>query len=136
MTLMAWITFSTSVSPPKIDVESIRESRCMANAIFYEARGEGMSGRKAVFDVVMNRSNKNKRSICSVMSEKNAFSWYSKQPLKPISNEMRKLLTETANARTILSSNYYNFYSGKRPSWASSMLCRRIGNQHFCKEKK
>ena len=52
-------------------VVSDPQVKCLAEAIYYEARGEGIAGQKAIAEVVFNRirSGMFPRSICGVVTE-------------------------------------------------------------------
>jgi spore germination cell wall hydrolase CwlJ-like protein len=49
----------------------LREHRCLAEVMYYEARGEGRSGQKAIAEVVFHRMNHGNygHSICAVVYE-------------------------------------------------------------------
>lgn len=53
------------------------EGRCLANAVYFEARGESLEGQLAVADVVLNRaaSDKYPSSWCDVVKQKAQFSF-------------------------------------------------------------
>ncbi len=55
---------------------------CLAKAIYYEARGEGHKGMLAVAHVVINRTKSPKYpdDVCSVVYQKNQFSWTNNPP--------------------------------------------------------
>lgn len=127
---------SQRIIPPNISaaqIEALREQRCLANVIWHESRGESTKGQKAVADVVANRAAKSGKSVCQIVAEPRQFAWYSKKPLLPLDSDMRKLLTDTANESTITTSDH--FYSGKKPVWARSMSCRKLGKHNFCERK-
>lgn len=119
-----------------MQIEALREQRCLSNALYWESRGESIKGQKAVADVVTNRTVKSGKSVCEVVAEPRQFAWYSKKPLLPLDSNMRKLLTDTASVRTILSLEHYYFYSGKKPAWSRKMICKKIERHNFCKENK
>lgn len=52
---------------------------CLSLVIFFEARGEPIEGQKAVAQVVINRSIKNKTTICEEVYKHNQFSWTKKK---------------------------------------------------------
>ena len=54
-----------------------REQECLANAVYFEARGEPIDGQLAVADVVLNRaaSGKYPRTICKVVTQPWQFSF-------------------------------------------------------------
>lgn len=122
------------IATPQINVEDLREKRCLANVIWHESRGESTKGQKAVADVVTNRAAKRGKSICSVVAEPRQFAWFRKDiPLLPLDEERRKLLTNAASESTITTSDH--FYSGKKPSWSRKMICRKLERHTFCREK-
>lgn len=49
----------------------LKEHRCLADALYYEARGEGEKGQKAIAEVIFTRLQKGKygHSICAVVYE-------------------------------------------------------------------
>ena len=122
------------VVTPQINVEALREQRCLASVIHYEAIGESIKGQKAVADVVLNRAVKSGKSVCETIAEPRQFAWYSKNPLLPLDSDMRKLLTNVASERTITTSEYY-FFSGNKPVWSRQMICRKLERHTFCREK-
>ena len=60
-----------------------REQRCLEEIMWYEARGEGLQGMKAVANVVLNRVNSEiyPKSICDVVDQPRQFSY--RNHLKP-----------------------------------------------------
>lgn len=124
------------ITHPKVDVEALREYTCLGNALYWESRGEGLRGKAAVRDIVRNRAKNSGESFCNVLKKRAQFTWYSKgQPMRPLDNGMRKLLTEVAAVDTMLSSEYLWFYSASAPRWTKKMRCKRIGKHSFCREK-
>lgn len=61
-----------SINIPKINKTSSSELKCLAQTIYYEARGEGYKGSVAVGNVVINRvkSRHFPNTICKVMHQK------------------------------------------------------------------
>lgn len=121
------------IATPQINAEALREQRCLASAIHYEARGESIKGQKAVADVVTNRAVKSGKSVCETIAEPRQFTFYGKMPLLPLDSNTRKLLTNVASESTITTSDH--FYSGKKPSWSRKMICRKLERHTFCREK-
>lgn len=60
-----------------------QEIRCLAENIYFEARGEPIKGQKAVAFVTLNRLNTEgfPNTICDVVWEANQFSWTKKDDL-------------------------------------------------------
>ena len=122
-------------------LEQYRNDKCAANILFHEARGESLLGQRAVYDVVMNRAAKGNRSVCEVMSERNAFSWNIQnskhtKALRPMTQELHNLLQSVKNSDNVLSEKYLYFF-GKhiKPKWSRKMSCSIVDSHLFCKEK-
>lgn len=63
----------------------LSQSVCLAQAMFYEARGEGLKGQVAVANVVINRATFPgyfPNSLCGVISERGQFQWYHNSRLR------------------------------------------------------
>lgn len=60
------------------------EIRALGRAIYYEARGESLAGKKAVANVIMNRSGHEKfpDNVSDVLSQKGQFPWYRNHALR------------------------------------------------------
>lgn len=54
-----------------------KELQCLAANVYFEARGEPFKGKVAVALVTLNRQDSGKypKSICSIVYQKNQFSW-------------------------------------------------------------
>ena len=88
------------------------EVECMTEAVYFEARGESPEGRKAVMEVILNRTNnptKFPNTVCKVIKQKNQFSYllnpdltiHEKQIYEQIKGEVHQHLL-----RVRLSDNY------------------------------
>lgn len=113
------------------------DSLCVANAIYYEARGEPLVGQRAVYDVIRHRADELGLSYCGVVTAKKQFSWYGKVPLLPYTGKVKELYEKVKSQPRILTNEKFkNFYSGVRmPYWAKKMKCKVIGQHKFCAEK-
>lgn len=63
----------------------LSQSVCLAQAMYYEARGEGLNGQVAVANVVINRATFPgyfPNSLCGVISERGQFQWYHNSRLR------------------------------------------------------
>lgn len=69
---------SLAKTPPVRGIS--QEVLCLANNIYYEARGESFKGKLAVAVVTLNRTKSPEypSSICGVVYQKGQFSWTSK----------------------------------------------------------
>ena len=59
---------------------------CLAQTVYYEARGESRAGQEAVAHVVVNRSAAWKRPICAIVYQPSQFSWTSQSMRSPFGN--------------------------------------------------
>ena len=66
-----------------------RSLDCLARNVYYEARGESLTGQYAVAEVTMNRKAHPRypSTVCEVVYQKDAFSWTSLGPLDPPAGE-------------------------------------------------
>ena len=145
----AWLN-----APLPASARSAPEVKCLANAIYFEARGESEKGQIAVAQVVLNRlknpaypsticgvvyQNKNKRNRCQFsfacdgipdrINDKDA--WKTSEALaRRVLNDKRTLYMSSIGAAT----HYHATYV--RPGWARSMKkMDKIGRHVFYKTK-
>ncbi len=145
----AWLN-----NPIPVNARAASEVKCLATAIYFEARGEAEKGQIAVAQVVLNRlknpaypkticdvvyQNKNKRNRCQFsfacdgitdrIADKN--SWSSSQVLaRRVLNDERNLFLADVGAST----HYHATYV--KPRWAKSMKkMQKIGRHVFYKTK-
>ena len=138
--LLASILLSIALCPTLLSkavrTDGWAESQCLATALHYEARGEALAGRRAVYDVILHRMGDRGLSACGVIYQRGQFSWSKGKPVMAFDAERRELLRGVVGHRKILTSEkYLYFYSGEKPKWSYDMKCRRIGKQYFCRIK-
>jgi len=113
-----------------------RHEKCLASAVYYEARGEPLGAQRAVIDVIVNRAVESGQTYCQVVAEKHQFSWYRRNGIKKFDSAQKKLLHSALSHRLVLKyKNFKFFYSGRKPYWAVNMACKPIGKLTFCKER-
>lgn len=113
------------------------DDRCLASVIYYEARGEPLEGKRAVYDIVLHRMIDTGKSACAIIKARAQFSWYPRKPILPMTYEMQEMLTEVKTSDKVLINEKYKFFhSGQKPTWAKKMFCRKIHNHSFCAERK
>jgi N-acetylmuramoyl-L-alanine amidase len=63
----------------------VTDLACLAENVYYEARGEPLVGQYAIAEVTMNRvaSREFANSVCEVVHSRGAFSWTLESGLKP-----------------------------------------------------
>jgi len=118
------------------------ERYCLTQALYYEARGEGVQGQLAVADVILQRqkSKYHPDTICDVVYEPYQFSFVSDgSTLREIDVEAWNKADDLAGrilrreVKTSLTGRAL-FYHAKsiRPDWADSMVkTAEIGNHVF-----
>lgn len=123
-------------------IEEHVERYCLAQALYYEARGEGVRGQLAVADVILQRqrSKYHPDTICDVVYEPYQFSFVSD------GSTLREIDVEAWNKADDLAGRILRhevptaltgralFYHAKsiRPDWADTMVkTAEIGNHVF-----
>ena len=126
------------------------ELKCLAEAIYFESRGENLTGQAAVGEVIINRmlSQKFPDSICGVVSEGasrlNAcqFSYNCDGKLEVINEKvvyerilkLSKILLEPS-ARVLTGGATFYHSKGVNPNWALSFeVTKEIGQHVFYKQ--
>lgn len=120
-------------SPVRADVDG--DVRCVAQAVYHEARGESLQGQRAVADVVMNRARSGRwgAGACAVVNAPSQFSgrWSWRAPQIGVAAWDRAIAIarDAVSGAVSVSSRLMNFrasYMGSRGARAM-----RIGNHVF-----
>lgn len=131
---MLKLIFTTVLSILCLPAQAVANKQCMATAIFYEANMEPLEGKRAVYDVIQNRANAYKKSICQVVKAVGQFSWYPEKAMKPFDTRMQQMLLEVREAPILIDERYMWFFRRElNPRWARKMKCVIIGNHKFCR---
>ena len=139
---------TASAGPDSISTGLLAEHRCLAEVLYYEARGEGRQGQQAIAEVVFHRMNTGNygHSICAVVYEgagrtgcqftftcngdlarsKEAAAWRESEALAA------KILTSAVPLRNA-TAGATNFHAVTvEPDWAETMnKTTQIGNHIF-----
>lgn len=116
-----------------------RSVDCLARNIYYEARGEPLSGQYAVAEVTMNRKSAlgYPKTVCEVVYQKSAFSWTAERVARPRGTEWRRALKIADDvyyqrrAATLPGVTHYHATS-VRPEWSKERRrVARIGRHVF-----
>lgn len=121
-----------------------REVRCMAANIYHEARGESITGQKAVASVTMNRLKSGyANSVCGVVHQKSQFSWTRS---KSIPAKLPQKIVDIAHQYVVqynpksmdVTSGATSFHTvSTRPAWTKRLKrTARIGNHIFYRQSK
>ncbi|MFN3274307.1 MAG: cell wall hydrolase [Paracoccus sp. (in: a-proteobacteria)] len=118
---------------------------CMAEALYHEARGEGVQGQQAVAEVILNRVDSRvfPGSVCGVINQPSQFS-YTIGGAKPIRNKSAYLrardIAQSALAgapRTLTGGATYFHTPAVRPAWSSRFQrTTRIGRHIFYRDNR
>jgi len=130
----------------EVKLQFIRQVNCMAQNIYYEARGETYQGKLAVTQVVLNRvrSGLFPDSVCGVVYQRNnngcQFSWVCQKHNKPIDHYewqesveiARRALTEqVVYAKLAKTDALYYHANYVSPDWANSMKVVAVIGKHI-----
>lgn len=119
---------------------SDEELECLAEAVYFESRGEPLEGQLAVAEVVLNRSTSGRfpSSICGVVKEKNQFSFVRGGviPTAPRNADWRRAvaiariamedIADSAGSRALFFHARY-----VRPGWRGVTRVASVGNHIF-----
>jgi len=119
------------------------EQECLANAVYFEARGESLQGQLAVAEVVMNRaaSGRYPSSLCGVVIQRSQFSFVRRGRI-PAANRgseawrravaVARIATEGAAPRLLPTSCLWYHANYVSPSWGRRLArSARIGVHIF-----
>jgi N-acetylmuramoyl-L-alanine amidase len=151
--------YGTRVEPARIQAMQLAETlarrraddlRCLAENIYFEARGEPLQGQYAVAEVTLNRTRSRNfpRTICAVVHEARwdptrrrlvaDFSWTELGALSPADGPAWKQAMAVANAvyddlhAPLVPGALFYHATGVRPEWArSKRAVATIGNHIF-----
>jgi spore germination cell wall hydrolase CwlJ-like protein len=117
------------------------EVRCMTEALYYEARGEGQNGQEAVAEVILQRvrSRAHPDSICGVVHEPGQFSYVTdgstKRPRDQESWQAAKNLAARIVRGELVTSLTRRalFYHAVdvQPAWAAEMVRTAVIGNHI-----
>lgn len=132
---LALLSLPSKLDAPPSMPDQTAEHECLVAAIYHEARGEKQAAKRAVVEVIANRSFKSGKSVCEVVAAKRQFSWYARKGVAKMDRALERMLEETfQHPKVLMNEKYMWFYSGKQPVWAKDMKCRMIGRLNFCRK--
>ncbi len=119
------------------DTGDDQELRCLANAVYFEARGEPLEGQLAVAQAIINRSTSGRYAdtICGVIAERGQFS-FDRRRAPVAGNDWR---TAQAIARIAaddlwreVAPRAVSFHAARlSPGWRDKIRIAQIGNHVF-----
>ncbi len=122
------------------DPVDTRDLTCLTEALYFEARGEGTAGQKAVAEVILNRVDHPRfpKSVCGVVNQSGQFSYHGRVAKR--FNEKAAYLRAKSVAMAALSGAPRDLTGGAtyfhtpavRPSWSRKFTrTARIGSHIF-----
>lgn len=139
-----WIIWTSAAQAARVESRA-KDMKCLALNVYYEARGEPISGQIAVAQVTMNRvAHKNwPNNVCDVVYQKKQFSWTisskNKSPKnKKLYKEIYEIAEEVYYLRTADEVDGAVFFHADfvKPSWSKKMIkVGKIGGHIFYKLK-
>ncbi len=132
-------TLAAAVAAQAMPETIAEDLRCMAGAIYFESKGEPLSGQLAVAEVILNRTKSGRfpRSVCSVVTQRGQFSFVrgGRIPTIALNKQYR---TAIAVARVALADAWDSpatgamYFHARRvsPSW-NRVQVAAIGNHLF-----
>jgi N-acetylmuramoyl-L-alanine amidase len=134
-----YASLADAVAAHAVAADLDEETRCMAGAIYFESRGEPLSGQLAVADVILNRirSGRFAKSICSVVTQPSQFSFVRGGRVPDVA-DCAYYRTAIAVARVAMAGAWESpaadalFFHARRvsPGWHRIQIAA-IGNQVF-----
>jgi len=134
-----YASLSEAVAAQDDDEALDRDLTCLAGAVYFESKGEPLSGQLAVADVIINRTKSGRfpTSICSVVTQRGQFSFVRGGHIPTIANS-RAYRTAVAVARVAIEDAWDNpagdamYFHARRvsPGWRMQKVAS-IGNHIF-----
>jgi spore germination cell wall hydrolase CwlJ-like protein len=109
------------------------ELKCLADNIYYEARGESKVGMLLVAKTTINRSEDPDfpNDICKVVYQKDQFSWTSTKQNKPDSIGYSKAKEIAIESTTFKTPALYFHNQTVKPQWAKTKVVVAIEGNHI-----
>jgi N-acetylmuramoyl-L-alanine amidase len=114
--------------------------RCLAEAVYYESKGEPLSGQLAVAEVILNRTQSGRfpKTVCSVVKQTGQFSFVRGGALPDAPLGTSAFRTAVAIAQVALNDDWdseakdalYFHARGRTPGWRMTRVAS-IGNHIF-----
>ena len=136
---VAYGTLDAAVAAQSVPDDMGDELQCMAGAIYFEAKGEPLSGQLAVAEVILNRTKSGNfpKSVCSVVTQRGQFSFVRGGHLPSVPSN-RQYRTAIAVARVALADSWDSpasdamYFHARQvtPGWHRQQVAS-IGNHIF-----
>jgi hypothetical protein len=137
--VVAYPTLAAAVAAQSTHDGDDEAIQCLAGAIFYEAKGEPLSGQLAVADVIINRSKSGRfpSDLCDVVTQRGQFGFVRGGRIPDINEDSRYYRTAVAVAKVALAEAWDGqaeralyFNRGRAPASGLTKVAA-IGNHVF-----
>jgi N-acetylmuramoyl-L-alanine amidase len=137
--VVAYPTLAAAVAAQSTHDGDDEAIQCLAGAIFYEAKGEPLSGQLAVADVIINRSKSGRfpSDLCAVVTQRGQFGFVRGGRIPDINEDSRYYRTAVAVAKVALAEAWDGqaeralyFNRGRAPASGLTKVAS-IGNHVF-----
>jgi len=135
-----YASLDAAVEAQDMPASASSELSCLAGAIYFESKGEPLSGQLAVADVIINRTKSDKfpSSICGVVTQPGQFSFVHDGALPHIDTDRPAYRTAMAVAQVAMAKDWQNpaptalYFHAKsvRPGWGFTQVAS-IGHHVF-----
>lgn len=132
---------SIALLQPQAELLDKRQTLCLAEAIYHEARGEPYIGQVLVAETILNRAKRsNNGNICKTMATKGQFPWWKHHRSMPIKEEVAfkraaELAVHTQLGTKVATPFPVYYFFGKTEwryfKWANTRHTVRIGSHIF-----
>lgn len=137
---VAYPTLAAAVAAQQTKGEIDEDLRCLAGAIYYESKGEPLTGQLAVAEVILNRADTGRfgQSICAVITQPGQFSFVRGGRVPSIDQSRPAWRTALAVAKVALNDEWDGsvgdalYFHARRasPGWGKVKVAS-IGNHIF-----
>lgn len=128
-------------SPKEVYAEALWDSevQCLAIALYMEARGEPLEGRRAVAEAILNRRDSRlyPDSVCGSVTQPGHFTWFVSWPVRKPDDwdrwylEAHERLQERSEGISLLDRRIMRFCSESPQCKGTAPGAFRIGNHYF-----
>lgn len=135
---VAYPTLAAAVADQSVPSDTGDDLRCLAGAIYFEARGEPLAGQLAVAEVIINRTESRRfgGDVCSVVTQPGQFSFVrgGRIPAAPSNADWR---TAVAVAKVAMKDAWTSdasnalYFNGRRAGHPARIRVAAIGNHLF-----
>ena len=129
---------TTAQKPAAIEKISQADLQCLSEALYFEARGEGAQGQRAVAEVILNRVDHPRfpKTVCGVVNQRGQFTYNKNARIREkgsFARVQQVALAALSGAPRTLTDGATYFHTGRvSPSWTRRFeRTTRIGSHIF-----